>query len=73
MPGSRTLTPPHELLSDDTTLDHAPPARKAACASATTTSTAGTSAVAPVLTQLVLRLQIPDCRVSMAPAVGGRP
>ena len=39
-------------------------------ASATVTSTAGTLAVAPVLTQIVLRLQIPDCRVLMTPAVG---
>ena len=37
--------------------------RIAARASATVTSTAGTSTVAP-------RLQIPDCRVPMSPAVG---
>ena len=50
--------------------DHAPPAQKAAHASATVASTAGISAVVPVLTQRVLRLQILDCHVLMTPAVG---
>ena len=48
----------------------APPARKAVNASATVKSTAKTSAVAPVLTQRVLRLQIPDCHVLIMPVVG---
>ena len=72
-PGSRTSTPPYELLSthsDDATPVHAPPARKAVRASSTVTSTAGTSTVAPVLTQRVPRLQILDCHVPMSPAVG---
>ena len=73
LPGSRTSTPPYELLSTDSdydTPDHAPLAQKAVRASATITSTAGASAFAPVLTQRMLRLHIPDCCVPMAPAVG---
>ena len=72
LPGSRTSTPPYELLSsdsDDAIPDHTLRARKAACESATVTLTAGMP-VAPVLTQRVLRLQILDCRVPMTPAVG---
>ena len=65
-PGSRTSTPPYEFLStdsDDATSVHAPPARIAVRVSATVTAIAGTSTAAP-------RLQIPDCRAPMSPAVG---
>ena len=73
LPGSRMSTPTYELLSTDSdgaTQDHAPPAQKAVHASATVMLTAIASTVAPVLTQRVLRLQIPDCRIPMMPAVG---
>ena len=65
-PGSRSSTPPYELLStdsDDATSVHALPARIAARASATVTSITGTSTIAP-------HIQIPDCRVLMSSAVG---
>ena len=71
--GSCTSTTPYELLStdsEDAMSDHAPATRNAACASAIVTSTAGMAAVAPVLTQPMLRPQIPDCCAPMTPAVG---
>ena len=58
-PSPTPLRPAHR------TLDHAPPAQKAARASATVTSTAEASADAPALTLGPLRLRIPDSCVPM--------
>ena len=65
-----TPTPPMPLRPTHCTPDHAPPARKAARATATVTSSAEASADASTLDLGLFHLQFPDSRVPLAPAVG---